>query len=599
LSTFNQTQFDQTQFDQSILSNTILSDTILSNIIRGKLIINEFGNGFVNLPNMTIYIPKSDLNFAFDGEDVEVEIISSNNSKYSGKVINFNIIGRKFVGQVHHIFHNEVFIYIDQLGKSNLISIQTDQRLSKNDYVRVEITSIKNNKLNGTLINKLSSNIDDIINFMYGLDDKYKELSVDIDNSIDNNQSNLAKFNRTDLTSHNVFTIDPPNCLDCDDAFSICKSETDNFIYHIYVHIADITDYINPSIGSSFDKIIKRANTIYGLNRNWPVLSRELSENICSILPNKKTNVITSEFIFNQKLNKVDYVGFFYSQIISKNKYNYDYVDQNIETNGEFQILLQSSKIIDQNYLEFPINSESETDSHLMVKNWMLHLNQIMGNHIGKLFRIHPQPNKNQLQILSNLLAKHEMNLNLTDRTELINNIIQIKKSSDPDTNNLIDWTIKTTQSKASYSEINSLHYGLGISSYTHFTSPIRRMSDLLIHLLLKGYNLDIGSYIKFLNEGDLLQNKVEAFIRKHNSNIKLNQILDGIIINLSQTGIQIFVPKLTDSFNIHISKLDTSKLIFSDGLISNSNIRYQLFDKIKLKLIKYDFFTPEFDLVR
>ena len=124
-------------------------------------------------------------------------------------------------------------------------------------------------------------------------------------------------------------------------------------------------------------------------------------------------------------------------------------------------------------------------------------------------------------------------------------------------------------------------------------------MSDLLVHLLLKGYDLNIDSYIKFLNEGDLLQNKVENFIRKHNYSIKLNQNLDGLIISLGQTGIQVFIPELTDSFNIHISKLDTSKLEFSNSILSNSNIQYKVFDKIKLNIIKYDFFKPEFDIIR
>jgi ribonuclease R len=191
------------------------------------------------------------------------------------------------------------------------------------------------------------------------------------------------------------------------------------------------------------------------------------------------------------------------------------------------------------------------------------------------------------------------MIMDLSNRTELINQINEIKKISDCRTNSLIDWVLKTIQSKASYSEYDSIHYGIGIISYTHFTSPIRRMSDLLVHLLLKGYDLNIDSYIKFLNDGDLLQNKVENFIRKHNYSIKLNQKLDGLIISLGQTGIQVFIPELTDSFNIHISKLDTSKLEFSDGILSNSNIQYKVFDKIKLNIIKYDFFKPEFEIIR
>jgi ribonuclease R len=597
---------------QNQINPNQLLPTDIGSIHSGKLIVNEFGNGFLNtnnlINNLTIYIAKSDLNFAYSDVEADVEIISNNNSQYSGRVINFNIIGRKFVGQVHHMYKSDVFVYVDQLSKSNLIAIQTPIQLSPNDFLYVEITSISNGILIGKFLQKLSSDIDQIINFIYGLDERYTDLLISDLNTQNNlnTQTNpdietIINAKRIDLTDHDVFTIDPPSCLDCDDAFSICVDKSDSNKYHIYVHIADITEYINPS-KPYFDALIKRANTIYGKNMNWPMIPRDLAENICSILPNKPTNVITSEFIYDQSTGSIHFVDYFYSKIISKSKYDYDYVDQHINSNSkfEFKILNATSKIISKQFSEIVPNLD--TEAHQMVKNWMLYLNQIMGKMINSLFRIHAAPNKSQTFVLEQIMKKHNISncdkFDMKNRSQTIDQLSELKLVSDNKTNKLVDHLIKSIQTKATYSDQNTLHYGIGIDSYTHFTSPIRRASDVLVHLLLKGYQIDIKPYIKYLNEGDYLQNRIETFIRKHNYQINIGQQFDSVIIGISRTGIIIYVYDLDDTFNIHISKLDSDRLVYQNQTLINSNITYNLFDEFKVRTTKYDFFKPEFEKV-
>ena len=131
----------------------------------GKIIINEFGAGFVNTHNKTIYINKQNLNRAYNGEHVEVEIINHK----EGKVINFSLINRIFVGQVHHIYKDEIFICSKKLTKSNLIVIKSNKVLNKNDWVKVKVVSDTNNKINGELIKIINNNVDNIIEETFNL----------------------------------------------------------------------------------------------------------------------------------------------------------------------------------------------------------------------------------------------------------------------------------------------------------------------------------------------------------------------------------------------------------------------------------------------
>ena len=165
----------------------------------------------------------------------------------------------------------------------------------------------------------------------------------DMDNP--NNEQQRFKHVYLDQKNLNTFTIDPFTSKDCDDAFSI--DIIDNKI-HIYVHISDVSYYINPDY-HLFEEIVNRGNTYYGSVKNWSMIPREYSDNYCSILPNKETRVVTTEFIYNQEEQSLEYVGWYYSIIESKKKLWYDYVDEkyeDIEVGKDFRIIYESSQVI-------------------------------------------------------------------------------------------------------------------------------------------------------------------------------------------------------------------------------------------------------------
>ncbi len=531
--------------------------------INGNLIINEFGNGFVNSNNQTIYINKKDIGFAYNGAYVNVEIVKKDNNLLYGKIINFSLIDKKFTCYVHHYYKNDTYLLCPKLTKSNLIII-SDNKLNDNKWYNVIVTKIENNKIYGNVITEIENSIDNIIESYFNLTNNNFNININNDNHID--QTNL-----------DTFTIDPENSLDCDDAFSILHTNNETFIY---VHISDVAHYINPTI-KDFDEIIKRGTTIYGCTKNWPMIPTNYANNICSILPCKETLVYTHEFIY--KDNQITFINSYYSKIMSKNKFSY------LNINDKFKILYNTAMIIKKDFDEINIINESMT--HEMVKIWMIKINIIMSEKINKLFRCHSISKKQNLNIIE-LYTKQKIN----NRNDLIN---IIKYNNDK----LLQYLVKTSLSKAYYDVNNIGHYGIGVNNYTHWTSPIRRSCDLLNHCLIKGYNIDITKYLSLLNDSEHLQNSIEQFIESYNiiNKIKNNENkYNGIIINITNNGISVYINEFDTKYSIHISKLSTDKLYINEELteLSNKNYSYKLFDNIKLKINNYDFNNIDFILL-
>ena len=142
------------------------------NYTKGKLIINEFGNGFVNTEDKTIYINKKDLNKAFNYEIVEVEYKKDyQKNLYYGKIINYTLVGKILTGFVHHIYKNEIYIFVPELKKSNMVIIKTKTHLEKDMWVVIKITNDNNvnKKIEGELIEVLPDDVDSIVEKKYKL----------------------------------------------------------------------------------------------------------------------------------------------------------------------------------------------------------------------------------------------------------------------------------------------------------------------------------------------------------------------------------------------------------------------------------------------
>jgi ribonuclease R len=592
------------------------------NKFSGILSINDFGNGFVNCEynndKIVVFVSKKNLNFGLHNTNVSGIIKEKTDKGYIGIITSQpSFINKMFVGKVHHIFKNDVYIYLEQFGKSNIIislyGLNLFPEIKKNDIVIVIITSAD------CINNKIYCKID---NF-------YKELTNDIFSKIHNLSDREIKdfelipcpkkVERRDLLDHNVFTIDPLGSKDLDDAFSLKKIDDDK--YNIYVHIADTTEYIYPE-HECFEKVMKNGNTIYGLNYNWSMLRREtqfspttpslfannnnLSEYICSILPNKNTYVITNEFLYDKKNNTITHIGYYYSEIKSRKQYTYEEIDEIIanDSNNNYNkpctkdilILLEASKLIQEKLDTMQMNNSTSL-SHKMIENWMIYTNNIIGNILFNKnagnFRYHPKPYNNQLMALKRFITnifKEHITQNF-DRQYIIETLRKnLDKITDKNILTTYEYIIKDMMRKASYEPYTKPHnhYALGLENYLHFTSPIRRASDMINHLILRGYEFDddtMKKYCKYFNDAEMVQIDVENMILSNkifkNMKEKIGTKIKGVTININKNNIEIYFPEIDYSSYIHVSLLSNKFLNFdsNNNVLSNDTDIYNMFD--------------------
>ena len=318
--------------------------------------------------------------------------------------------------------------------------------------------------------------------------------------------------NRVDLTNLPFCTIDPIDAKDFDDAIYFDKEN-----YILYVAIADVSEYVY-EMGHIDKEARKRGFSIYFPHKSIPMLPRSLSENICSLKPNVDRLAFTFKITLDKKSLKPKKEELIESIINSKKRYTYEQIDLFLQkelddiTKVDKQILeyllplfevtkglrkarlqsgfeFRSTEIrmqLDSNQNLISTREEKETPSHGLIEDCMLLANKAASKRIKRgIFRTHDDPTYDKLQVLLDNLAEIGIEVDfITDIPKMIRDIQ--KKANDLDIREEVDKLIIRSQKKAKYESLNKGHFGLGFKSYTHFTSPIRRYSDLVLHRLLK-----------------------------------------------------------------------------------------------------------------
>ena len=326
---------------------------------------------------------------------------------------------------------------------------------------------------------------------------------------------------RRDFRKTFTLTIDPYDAKDFDDAISFKQLEKG--IYEIGVHIADVSHYVQP--GTALEKeAYERATSVYLVDRVIPMLPEKLSNMVCSLRPNEEKLTFSAVFKMNENAEVLD--QWFGKTVINSNRrFTYEEAQQIIENGkGEHsnEILtfhklasIMRKKRFDAGSINFqteeikfkldekgkPIETyvKVQKEANHLVEEFMLLANRSVATFIGKpksgkepktfIYRVHDEPNPEKLATFVGFLKKLGYGLNVGSRQQLAssyNNLFERIKGKGEE--NMIETIAIRTMSKAIYSTDNNGHYGLGFDFYSHFTSPIRRYPDLMVHRLLEKY---------------------------------------------------------------------------------------------------------------
>lgn len=427
---------------------------------------------------------------------------------------------------------------------------------------------------NDVEMNAILADYDFPLSFPKAVEEEAEKISTQIP------KEEIAK--RRDFRKTWTITIDPADAKDFDDALSLRKIKDD--LWEVGIHIADVSHYVRPGTPLE-NEAYNRGTSIYLVDRVIPMLPEKLSNGVCSLRPDEEKLTFSAVFKMNNKAEVLE--SWFGKTVIrSDRRFAYEEVQQIIETEeGEYvenilQLNALATVLRDKRFKNGAINfhsteigfkldekgkpletfvKESKEANHL-VEEFMLLANKSVAALIGKpknktpktfVYRVHDQPNPEKLNTFTQFLNKLGYSLDIRSHDALAksyNNLFD--KIQGKGEENMIETIAIRTMSKAYYSTDNIGHYGLAFDFYTHFTSPIRRYPDLMVHRLLERYlegkrSVNKEAYEeKCQHSSDMEKRAVQAerdSIKYKQVEFLLDkqgQIFDGLISGVSKWGL-------------------------------------------------------------
>lgn len=615
----------------------------------GKLSVNKKGFGFVILDKEDdLYVEASNMNGAIDGDIVLAEKFMSGVRK-EAKVI--RIIKRELDDLVGEIAYNEKgkpILILDDNKKDLTIELTGEKLKDCVEGHKVLVKALKEinkRKYLCEVIKVIGHKNDpgtDILSIAYrhGIyEDFGEEVEKELE-SIPNQVSEKDLKGRKDLTNEVIFTIDGDDTKDIDDAISIKMKENGN--YELGVHIADVSNYVkeNTALG---DAAYERGTSSYLADTVIPMLPHKLSNGICSLNEGEVRLSMSCVMEINHKGKVVDY-DIFPSYIKSRKKMTYkkvndiiirdivapgyeEFVDD-LKLMNELHKILRKEKI-NRGYINFEIDEAKiiqdengkaidvvkrvREEGEMLIEDFMIAANETVAGHIFQMdlpfiYRVHEDPKPEKIEEFMNLVKilgyKLTGNVNSITPKTMDNILSQLKDKKEFE---ILSALLLRSMRKAEYSKDNLGHFGLASRAYTHFTSPIRRYPDLVVHRLLKKYlvendmsmttiqTLD-SSLIEIAQhssereraavdaERDVLDMKMAEYMEDH-----IGEEYEGMINTITNFGFFVELPNLVEGL-VHVQSLKGDYFTYVPEILAmigkSTKKMYRLGDKVKVKCV-------------
>lgn len=618
------------------------------NIVKGKVSYAGHNYCFVLNPEGDVFVQKRNLLNSFDGDIVLVKILSGETStkKREGKIIKIlqrssdNIIGTfrriKSYGYVTSDKKN--------FDKDIFIDTQNINGAKDDDKVVVKLLGVKGGNPVGEIVEVIGAvgavgtDIKSILR-QYKIIEKFPDDTIKQAKSIKQQIDKNDYLNtRRDLTDLMLFTIDGKDAKDLDDAISLTKNNDGT--YNLGVHIADVGEYVRKD--SKLDEsAFERGTSVYFLNQVIPMLPKELSNGICSLNPNVDRLALSVLMKIDKKGNVLE-SEICESVINSKYRLNYDEVLEVLEGNeqtgkrlseikdtlldmqelsqilddrrknlGSLNFELPESKVIvDENNKPIKIEKRLATKSTKLIETFMVIANEVVAQKFDNLkipfiYRVHEKPDSEKMQSFFNFISSLGIHLNL-EKKDISPKDLQsiLTQVEDMPAGPVVNMVMLRSLKKAKYFDKCLGHFGLALTYYCHFTSPIRRYPDLCIHRIIKEYLHHNNSYIKSPKMVDFVvkasmqssnteknAEEVERAINDYKKCEYMSQFIGenftGIISGVTARGLYVELENTCEGF-VSVATLTDDFYNYDEkslALVSSNGKFYRIGEKVEVTL--------------
>ncbi len=630
-----------------------------SESVVGKVIPYPAGFGFLEVEgrDKDIYIPHFELQKVLAGDLVKAKVVEFKGKK---EVRIERVLKRAQKEVVGKVKKSKKQCKLEPLDKNThlsfLLSKKDCSRYKEGTVVVAKITGYpKGNEPPRAKVKEVLGHPEerflaiDLLIRKYNLPTEYPEEVLEETENIPEDIPESEIKRRRDLRDQICFTIDPEKARDFDDAVAIEKTTEGH--YRPFVHIADVSYYVRP--GTALDEeAYKRGFTFYLPDRALHMLPEKLSAKVCSLRPREDKLAFTCEMVFDQKGN-LRYYDIYESVIRSKERLTYNEAlsiivgDPALE--DRYPDLVEPLRMMEDLYrilsrrrwekgsIDFDLpEAEVVVDefgeptavvpyerhiAHKIIEQFMVSANETTALHLEKagypcLFRVHDPPDEerveNLLEILNGLGYKVKKPKEFTPK--FFQKIIEDFEGKPEE--QLVRFLTLRSMSRAKYSPHNLGHFGLASEHYAHFTSPIRRYSDIIVHRLLKsalrGEDIDHSSTLEYLEEAgehlsaqERLADEVEweaiDILKARYMRSRLGEVFEGVITGVVQFGFFVEIKDTLVEGLVRINTLEDDEYIFDEPAHRFVGVRtgkvYRLGDRVKVRVLAVDEERGKIDL--
>jgi len=594
--------------------------------------------------------------FAFIGDKVSVLIFPQKKGRKKGEIL--SVLERKKTSFVGVLQKESKFAFLIPDNKKVPFDIFIPNKELNKSYsgkkLLVEIVNWSENKKNP--VGKIVSIIGDINNhnaeihsilYDYDLTPVFDGAVLSASKKIPLSISKKEMRSRKDLRGVDTFTIDPDDAKDFDDALSVRGLKNGN--WEIGVHIADVSHFIKK--GSVLDlEAEKRACSVYLVDRVVPMLPEIISNELCSLKPNEDRLCFSILFEMDEKANLLDFLikktiihsdkRFTYASaqnVIDKRKglfakhlllLNSLAKKMRLKRENSGALTFEGSEvkfILDKNDAPIDVYSKPVLDTNRLIEEFMLLANKSIASYVGKpknktapqafVYRIHDEPDAERISALSVLVKGLGYHLDFSSKKKLISSLNNLQKNVKGEKQEgLFEKLIVRSMAKAVYSTKNIGHYGLGFDFYSHFTSPIRRYPDLIIHRLLEKYltkkssvgAIDLEKICKHSSEMEKRASMAERdsvkFMQVKFLKPNIGKCYDGIVSGVTHWGLYVELKENSCEGLVKIKNLKGDFFVFDEENFAlkglETKAEYQLGQNVKIRVQSADLEKRQLDFI-